>query len=98
MFETGTRIIYNQLGELIAVIHDVASDTHQIIRPDIAELYCIDLPYGEIGDDRYVVGVDPETKEVLYKYFDRPLSPEQKIKELEDELLLQTEKEVGGIL
>lgn len=98
MFKTGTRVIYNHLGELVAIMLDVSSDTHQITRPDASELFCIDLPYGEVGDDRYVVGVEPETKEVLYKNFDRPLSPEQKIKELEDELLLQTEKEVGGIL
>lgn len=99
MFETGTRVIYNHLGELVAIMHDVSSDTHQITRPDASELFCIDLPYGEVGDDRYVIGVDPKTKNVIYEYFDKPLSPmEQKVKELEDELLLQTEKEVGGIL
>ncbi|MGE7093527.1 hypothetical protein ACQKII_19150 [Lysinibacillus sp. NPDC048646] len=92
----GARIIANTSGELIAILHDISGEV--LDRPDTTEIFAIDLPFGFL-DDKKIMGVNPETKELIYEEIFKPLTPEeQKIKELEDELLLKADVENGGIL
>lgn len=101
MYKTGTRVIYNQLGELVAIMGDVSSETHKIERPDTSKLYCLDLPYGEIGNERYLIGVDVLTKQPKYKYHEKvepsPIEKEN-MKLKEDLILMGLENELGGMI
>ena len=96
--EVGNRVIYDtKTGRIIYQLGEAKGNV--IPHEPINGLDYIDLPYGCVESGQYLDSIDTLTKEPIIKVFDSPLSPmEQRIKELEDELLLQTEKEVGGIL
>ncbi|MFJ8515319.1 hypothetical protein [Lysinibacillus xylanilyticus] len=96
MINIGQRIFYNATtGDKLFTFEEASGDVQE--RSDITVDY-IDLPFGAVSNG-YVSHINPVTKEAVIIKFEETLSPEQqKIKELEDALLLATDNEVGGIL
>ncbi|WP_366290249.1 hypothetical protein [Paenibacillus sp. AN1007] len=93
--QTGMRIIYDQDGEI--VLSYMPGDGSP--RNEIKKLDYVDLKYDEIDlNIYYVEKIDPETKKPVIKRIRPELTPEEKMKELEDQLLLLTNETTGGIL
>ncbi|MEK4121949.1 hypothetical protein [Lysinibacillus sp. FSL K6-0102] len=91
IFDTVTGRIVHQFGEAKGVV---------VPHEDINGLDYVDLPYGIVGANEFLVSINPDTKEPIIEAYPEPeLTDEQKrIRELEDTLLLQTDNEIGGIL
>ncbi|MDK8193958.1 hypothetical protein QP794_28145 [Paenibacillus sp. UMB7766-LJ446] len=93
--QTGMRIIYDQDGEI--VLYFMPSDGWP--RKEITKLEHIDLEYDEIDlNIYYIEKVDPETKKPIIKRIRPELTPEEKMRELEDQILLLANENTGGIL
>ncbi|MEK3776835.1 hypothetical protein MHB85_20240 [Paenibacillus sp. FSL K6-4396] len=93
--QTGMRIIYDQDGEI--VLSFMPSDGSP--RKEITKLEHIDLKYDEIDlNIYYIEKVDPETKKPVIKRIHPELTPEEKMRELEDQILLLANENTGGIL
>ena len=94
----GPRVICDQDGEIIYIIHEMAGDV--LPHKEITSLHHLDLEYGAIDFSKHqIVGVDIETMKPILEEIPVPENEEQrKIRELEDALLLQADNDIGGIL
>lgn len=96
--QIGNRIIYDQDGEILLQTGEMQGEV--LPRKEITELHFIDLDYGAINFQTHrLVAIDPKTKQPILEEMSIQLTPEeQKIKELEDQLLLMADANTGGIL
>ncbi|WP_426332706.1 hypothetical protein ACN9MH_15450 [Paenibacillus silvae] len=93
--QTGMRIIYDQDGEIVASFLQGGLEP----RKEITKLEHIDLEYGEINFNIYrIVRIDLDTKRPVLERIHPELTPEEKMRELEDQLLLLINENTGGIL
>ena len=92
----GNRIIYDHTTGRIE--HQTCDSEGTREHQPITELTYVDLPYGYIDYNKsYIELIDPETGRPIIK--DYELTDDQKkFKEMEDELLLLVDNEIGGIL
>lgn len=91
MLKIGRRIIFDKLtGKVICEMGEIAGDV--LPREDINELDYVDLEYGQHNDkfrraNRYYI--DSNTKKVVFDELREPIkTPEEKIVELENKLLI----------
>lgn len=98
MIQVGNRIIFDQDGNLVALLGEMQGDV--IPRKEITKLDYIDLKYGEIDYMKYrIIGVNVETKQpILEEMQIYKTDEQQRIEELENQLLLKENENVGGIL
>ncbi|WP_405117850.1 hypothetical protein MHB43_20240 [Paenibacillus sp. FSL H8-0317] len=96
--QLGNRIIYNQDGYIVHQTGEVQGDV--LPRAEITSLDFVDLDYGVIDFNKQrIVKIDPDTKQPILEDIDLALTPEeQRIKDLEDQLLLLADASTGGIL
>ncbi|MCC0638554.1 hypothetical protein [Clostridioides sp. ES-S-0001-02] len=90
------RIIYNQNGKILLQTGEATGD---ILEHDtITELHYIDVEYGSIDYTRNrITGINIETKEPILEEIPVYVSKAEKEKqELENQLLLLTNQEIGG--
>ncbi|MBH7874099.1 hypothetical protein KWW51_19365 [Clostridioides difficile] len=90
------RIIYNQDGKILLQTGEATGD---ILEHDtITELHYIDIPYGSIDYTKTrIVGINIETKQPILEEIPVYVSKAEKEKqELENQLLLLTNQEIGG--
>lgn len=93
----GNRIICDQDGEIIYQTGDMEGDV--LPRKEITELHVVDLDFGAINYQTHeLVRIDVATNQPILREIQREKTQEEIIKELEDQLLLVTDNEVGGIL
>ncbi|MGO0885161.1 hypothetical protein ACTPDI_20525 [Clostridioides difficile] len=96
--DRGNRVIYNQDGKILLQTGEATGD---ILEHDtITELHCIDVPYGSIDYTRNrIAGINIETKQPILEEIPIYISEEEKrIQELENQILLNENEKVGGIL
>ncbi|HEB4999928.1 TPA: hypothetical protein R0E49_000436 [Clostridioides difficile] len=95
--EIGRRIIFDQDGEIIAIYGEMEGDV--IPRKAISKIDYIDIPYKSIADNCYIEKIDTVNNVPIVKELKRELTEEQKrIQELENQILLNENEKVGGIL
>ncbi|WP_405131912.1 hypothetical protein MHB43_10415 [Paenibacillus sp. FSL H8-0317] len=94
----GMRIIYDQDGEIVFNSGEMSGDV--LPRKEVTKIEHIDLDYGVINFLTHrIVRIDIETKQPILEEIPIVLSPEeQRIKELEDQVLLLANENTGGIL
>ncbi|HEK8692513.1 TPA: hypothetical protein ACGY75_003437 [Clostridioides difficile] len=92
------RIIYNQNGKILLQTGEATGD---ILEHDtITELHYIDVEYGSIDYTRNrITSINPETKQPIVEEIPVYLTEEEKkIQELENQILLNENEKVGGLL
>ncbi|MFI2856773.1 hypothetical protein ACH6EH_06500 [Paenibacillus sp. JSM ZJ436] len=96
--QIGNRIIFDQDGEIIFQSGEMQGDV--LPRKEVSHLDYVDLDYGAVNFQTHrISGIDVATKQPILEQLEVQLSPEQqRIKELEDQLLLMADAESGGIL
>lgn len=96
--QLSNRIFYSQDGEVLFQTGELQGDV--LPRKEITSLHYVDLEYGEIDFTTHrIVSINPVTKRPILEELPKLESPEQqRIKELEDALLLSADNEIGGIL
>lgn len=96
--DRANRIIYDQTGKILLQTGEATGDVleHDII----TQLHCIDVPYGNIDYTKNrIIGINIETKEPILEEIPIFVSEEEKrIQELENQILLNENEKVGGIL
>lgn len=93
----GSRIVYDQDGEIVTFFGEMTGNEPP--RKEIMELSYIDLEYAAIDYNLYrIVRVDPKTKLPVLERIHPELTPEEKMRELEDQILLLANENTGGIL
>ncbi len=93
--EIGRRIIFDQDGEIIAIYGEMEGDV--IPRKAITKIDYIDIPFKSVPDNCYIEKIDTVNNIPIVKELKRELTEEQKrIQELENQLLLAVNKELGG--
>lgn len=93
----GERIFYDQDGEVLARMGEMQGDV--LPRKEITSIHFVDLEYGEVNTlNHNIIGIDVDTKKPILELIPREQTPEERIKELEDALLLAADAEMGGIL
>lgn len=98
MNRRGARIIHEAgTGQIIAIIGEMWGSGEIPPHSEIQELSYVDLPFGRIPEGHHLVSIDPITREPILEA-PEPTDEQKHIRELEDALLLQAEKENGGIL
>ncbi|EGT3729690.1 hypothetical protein K9770_19045 [Clostridioides difficile] len=92
------RIIYDQTGKMLLQTGEATGDVLEY--DTITELHCIDIPYGSIDYTKNrIIGINIETKEPILEEIPVFISEEEKrIQELENQILLNENEKVGGIL
>ncbi|HBG4827704.1 TPA: hypothetical protein KQF10_002292 [Clostridioides difficile] len=92
------RIICDQTGKILLQTGEATGDILE--HDEITELHCIDIEYGSIDYTKNrIVGINIETKEPILEEIPVYVSEEEKrIQELENQLLLNENEKVGGIL
>ncbi|EGT3757683.1 TPA: hypothetical protein KR304_003519 [Clostridioides difficile] len=92
------RIIYDQTGKILLQTGEATGDVLE--HDTITELHCIDIPYGSIDYTKNrIIGINIETKEPVLEEIPVYLTDEEKrIQELENQILLNENEKVGGIL
>ncbi|HBH3246481.1 hypothetical protein [Clostridioides difficile] len=96
--DRANRIIYDQTGKILLQTGEATGD---ILEHDtITELHYIDVEYGSIDYTRNrIIGINIETKEPILEEIPTFISDEEKrIQELENQILLNENEKVGGIL
>lgn len=96
--ERANRIIYDQSGRILLQTGEATGD---ILEHDIiTQLHCIDVPYGSIDYEKYrIIGINIETKEPILEEIPVYLTEEERrIQELENQILLNENEKVGGLL
>ncbi|AXU84468.1 hypothetical protein HMPREF3081_05985 [Clostridium sp. HMSC19D02] len=90
------RIIYDQTGKILFQTGEATGDVLE--HDTITELHYIDVGYGNIDySKQYIESINPITKELILKDIPIYLSEEEKrIQELENQLLLSVNQEIGG--
>ncbi|MCC0654832.1 MULTISPECIES: hypothetical protein [unclassified Clostridioides] len=95
--EIGRRIIFDQDGEIIAIYGEMEGDI--IPRKTITKIDYIDIPFKSIADNCYIEKIDVVNNVPIIKEIKRELTEEQKrIQELENQILLNENEKVGGLL
>ncbi|WP_333953690.1 hypothetical protein [Clostridioides difficile] len=92
------RIIYDQTGKILFQTGEATGD---ILEHDIiTQLHCVDVPYGSIDYTRNrIISVNTETKQPIVEEIPVYLTEEEKrIQELENQILLNENEKVGGLL
>ena len=94
----GNRIIYDQDGNILLQTGEIEGDV--VPHKEITELNFVDLDYGAINIQTHrIIGINPQTKQPILEEVQPIITPEeQRIRNLEDALLLATDNEIGGIL
>ncbi|HFL2483509.1 TPA: hypothetical protein ACG3H9_001547 [Clostridioides difficile] len=92
------RIIYDQTGKILLQTGEATGDILE--HDEITELHCIDIEYGSIDYTKNrIIGINIETKQPILEEIPVYVSEEEKrIQELENQLLLNENEKVGGIL
>ncbi|MCW0836049.1 hypothetical protein OKS18_11220 [Clostridioides difficile] len=96
--DRANRIIYDQTGKILLQTGEATGD---ILEHDtITELHYIDVEYGSIDYTKNrIIGINIETKEPILEEIPVFISEEEKrIQELENQILLNENEKVGGIL
>lgn len=94
----GTRIIFEaNVGNIIEVYGDMEGGVTD--RPQWGRLDYIDVDFGKINLTTHrVIGINVETRQPILEPIDKETEEQKLIRELEDELLLAADAEMGGIL
>ncbi|HDO9767289.1 hypothetical protein [Clostridioides difficile] len=92
------RVIYDQTGKIIFETGESCGDV--LPHNKITELDYIDIPYGSIDYIKNrIIGINIETKQPILEEIPVYVSEEKKrIQELENQILLNENEKVGGIL
>ncbi|HAT6800067.1 hypothetical protein LVT94_12190 [Clostridioides difficile] len=92
------RIICNQEGKILLQTGEATGDLLE--HDEITELHCIDVPYGSIDYTRNrIIGINIETKQPILEEIPVYITDEEKrIQELENQILLNENEKVGGLL
>ncbi|HFL3239574.1 TPA: hypothetical protein ACG3KC_002571 [Clostridioides difficile] len=92
------RIICDQTGKILLQTGEATGDVleHDII----TELFYIDIPYGSIDYKKNrITGINIETKQPILEEIPVFVTDEEKrIQELENQILLNENEKVGGLL
>ncbi|EGT4582812.1 hypothetical protein LA791_018040 [Clostridioides difficile] len=96
--DRANRIICDQTGKILLQTGEATGDV--LPHDEITELHCIDVLYGSIDYTRNrIVGINIETKQPILEEIPVYLTEEEKrIQELENQILLNENEKVGGIL
>lgn len=105
----GMRIIYNlETGKVLNnSLYEIYGETAHDIRPE--QIGILDLPYGYNENNfkdalEYQIDVSKSESSplseriIITEYINREQTPEEKVQELENQLLLIENEKVGGIL
>ncbi|NMS91968.1 hypothetical protein HGQ85_18805 [Clostridioides difficile] len=93
----GRRIIFDQDGEIIAIFGEMEGDI--IPRKIITKLDYIDIPFKSIDDNCYIEKIDVVNNVPIIKKIKIELTEEQqRMQELENQLLIAENEKVGGLL
>ncbi|AKP41292.1 Uncharacterised protein [Clostridioides difficile] len=92
------RVIYDQTGKIIFETGESCGDV--LPHNKITELDYIDIPYGSIDYIKNrIIGINIETKQPILEEIPVYVSEEKKrIQELENQVLLNENEKVGGLL
>ncbi|HHQ8844158.1 TPA: hypothetical protein ACSVSG_000099 [Clostridioides difficile] len=92
------RIIYDQTGKILLQTGEATGDVLE--HDTITELYYVDIEYGSIDYTKNrITGINIETKEPILEEIPIFVTEEEKrIQELENQILLNENEKVGGIL
>ncbi|MCC0646593.1 hypothetical protein [Clostridioides sp. ZZV14-6150] len=92
------RIICDQTGKILLQTGEATGDVLE--HDEITELHCIDVPYGSIDYIKNrIIGINIETKQPILEEIPVFITEEQKrIQELENQILLNENEKVGGLL
>ncbi|EMM2322660.1 TPA: hypothetical protein RTK55_003224 [Clostridioides difficile] len=92
------RIIYDQTGKILLQTGEATGDVLE--HNEITELNWIDIDYGSVDYTKNrITGINIETKQPILEEIPVYLSDEEKqIQELENQILLNENEKVGGIL
>ncbi|HGM3509531.1 TPA: hypothetical protein ACKOR7_004171 [Clostridioides difficile] len=92
------RIIYDQTGKILLQTGEATGDILE--HDEITELHCIDVPYGSIDYTKNrIIGINIETKQPILEEIPVFITEEEKrIQELENQILLNENEKVGGLL
>jgi hypothetical protein len=84
----GNRIIFDQDGEILTSTGEMSGDV--LPHKEITKIEFVDLEYGQVDTSKFrITKIDVATKNPFLENIEVPLTPEQqRIKELENELLL----------
>lgn len=95
--QVGTRIVFDQDGEIVAWFGEMDGNVEP--RKELTTLDYVDLEHGSIDQTIYrIVKIDPETRHPVLERIHAELTPEERIRELEDQILLMANENTGGIL
>lgn len=93
----GNRIIFDQDGEIMMQFGEVEGNV--LPRKEITKLDCIDLEFGAIDCSKFrIIRIDVNTKQPILEEIQISKTPEQRIEELENQLLLLADELERGIL
>lgn len=99
--QIGNRIIYDQDGEIIFQTGEMQGSVLQ--RKEITSLDFIDLEFGQIDSNKYIIAkIDINTKAPVLEEIPQIETEEERLQrekeELENQLLMMADAEMGGIL
>ncbi|ENY8332818.1 hypothetical protein [Clostridioides difficile] len=96
--DRANRIICDQTGKILLQTGEATGDV--LPHNKITELHYIDIPYGSIDYIKNrIVGINIETKQPILEEIPVYVSEEKKrIQELENQVLLNENEKVGGLL
>ncbi|HBG5346185.1 TPA: hypothetical protein KQG29_003630 [Clostridioides difficile] len=96
--EVGRRIFFDEDGEII--FYEGQSRGNVPERKNIKKIEYIDLTYDYVDYEKYrIIGINIETKEPILEEIPTFVTEEEKrIIELENQILLNENEKVGGIL
>ncbi|HBF4836997.1 TPA: hypothetical protein SOL12_001498 [Clostridioides difficile] len=92
------RIIYNQTGKILLQTGEATGDL--LPHDEITKLHCIDIEYGSVDYNKNrIIGINMETKQPILEEIPVFITEEEKrIQELENQILLNENEKVGGLL
>ncbi len=92
------RIICDQTGKILLQTGEATGDV--LAHDKITELHCIDVPYGSVDYTKNrIIGINIETKQPILEEIPIYVTEEEKrIQELENQILLNENEKVGGLL
>ncbi len=92
------RIICDQTGKILLQTGEATGDVLE--HDTITELHFVDVPYGSVDYTKSrIVGINIETKQPILEEIPVYLTEEEKrIQELENQILLNENEKVGGLL
>lgn len=96
--ELGNLIIFDQDGAIIYQSGEMTGDV--LPRKEVTKLDMIELDYGTLDWNTHrIVSIDPVTRQPILEEITVEVSAEQqRINELEDQLLLLADASAGGVL